>query len=92
MPCLFFPPHSCLMAFEPIWYFTASDVLSSTVSLGTAWEGIFSGCKGWFDQNHITLLLKEKNGEESAVTTKSGSGSDSKKQFADNDVSPIYTI
>lgn len=62
------------MAFEPICYFTASDILSSTVSLGTAWEGIFSGCKGWFDQNHITLLLKEKNGEESAVTTKSSSG------------------
>lgn len=73
-------------------YFTASDVRSSRVSLGTAWEGIFLGCKGWFDQNHITLLLKEKNGEESAVKTKSVQNLNSRKQFADKDISPIYTI
>lgn len=79
------------MAFEPICYFTASDVQSSSVSLGTAWEGIFSGYKGWFDQNHITLLLKEKNGEESAVKTKSVQNLNSNKQFADKDISPIYT-
>lgn len=57
-------------------YFTASNIQSSTVSLGTACEGLFSGCKGWFDQNHITLLLKEKNGEESAIKTKASSGSE----------------
>lgn len=69
-------PSSCLMAFEAMCHFIASNMQSSIASLGVACEGLFSGCKGWFDLSHNTLLLKKKNGEETATKIKASSGSE----------------